>query len=486
MNTVESRMNTINGLLLRAVFLIMILRIPSFSQESYDPQGTVYNQIAPLIQGKYGQGYDFSYTMFDTAVYYSEDDNIQDPYGTLKGCVLFSAYKFDSLNYTPPDTFIVGMIKNGQIIWDDFPGSGRNLSDDHFYGTLLYSQDINSDGEVDLVFANARWNSLGDREAAIVYIEILSWNGTSGRFVSGDMIGSGGVDLLDVDGSGIKCLRAKLLTQDEISLDMFKTSTFPYVTYGWNGTQYGLWPSVRQIPIDELLPANRFQATVTCRISMEDGAYEYLYSVSNHSESEQKIESFYISSARNIISKFAPIGWSKGTSRTTGGPFFDVDLNKRRFMIKPGSSINGFMTKSATLPAIVRYYLLGYNGTVCCGHLEQYSQYIYNYSLAGFTLGTRDTTTTIGASQWPDTLIGYVTQSRALGWIKDQPTADKYLSYFSSVRAQLVQGDSVGARAVLQQVLRDVDIDSTTNLTSEAYALLRYNTEYLVDKLRQK
>jgi hypothetical protein len=72
-----------------------------------------------------------------------------------------------------------------------------------------------------------------------------------------------------------------------------------------------------------------------------------------------------------------------------------------------------------------------------------------------------------------------------LGWIKDQVTANKYLSYFSSARTKLVQHDSVGSRSVLLQVLHDVDIDSASTLTSEAYALLRFNTEYLTNKLPQ-
>jgi hypothetical protein len=58
----------------------------------------------------------------------------------------------------------------------------------------------------------------------------------------------GRVDLLDVDGSGIKCLRVQLVTEDETSRDEFKTSTFPYVTYGWDRTEYGFWLTVRQIP----------------------------------------------------------------------------------------------------------------------------------------------------------------------------------------------------------------------------------------------
>ncbi len=46
-----------------------------------------------------------------------------------------------------------------------------------------------------------------------------------------------------------------------------------------------------------------------------------------------------------------------------------------------------------------------------------------------------------------------------------------------------MNGDTSPARAFLQTVLTDVDIDSSSTLSSEAYALLRYNTEYLLEQL---
>jgi phosphoribosyl-AMP cyclohydrolase len=101
----------------------------------------------------------------------------------------------------------------------------------------------------------------------------------------------------------------------------------------------------------------------------------------------------------------------------------------------------------------------------------------------GWTVGPTAPPLDLVPTVWLDTLSSYTSQSLLLGWITTQAIADKYLSYFSSARAELVQGDSAGARTPLQQVLRDVDIDSTTNLTSEAYALIRYNTEYLLSQL---
>jgi hypothetical protein len=48
----------------------------------------------------------------------------------------------------------------------------------------------------------------------------------------------------------------------------------------------------------------------------------------------------------------------------------------------------------------------------------------------------------------------------------------------------LQSNDIAGARAMLESVLRNVRQDSTGTLTGEAYALLRFNTEYLLHQLR--
>jgi hypothetical protein len=82
-----------------------------------------------------------------------------------------------------------------------------------------------------------------------------------------------------------------------------------------------------------------------------------------------------------------------------------------------------------------------------------------------------------------NSLLQDVSAMHKLGWIRDQSTADKYLGYFSTAKTQLEQNNTAGARTTLQSVLHDVDVDSSSTLTSEAYALLRYNTEYLLNQL---
>ncbi len=84
---------------------------------------------------------------------------------------------------------------------------------------------------------------------------------------------------------------------------------------------------------------------------------------------------------------------------------------------------------------------------------------------------------------WLDTLTSYTTRSHDLGWITTQPTADKYLAFFISAKALLRANNIGAARATLNSVLTSVNQDSSSTLTSEAYALLRFNTEYLLDHL---
>ncbi|HEX9829492.1 MAG TPA: hypothetical protein VGB10_04705 [Bacteroidota bacterium] len=90
---------------------------------------------------------------------------------------------------------------------------------------------------------------------------------------------------------------------------------------------------------------------------------------------------------------------------------------------------------------------------------------------------------TFNSTSFLDTLLSYTTQSRSLEWITTQATADKYTSYFTSAKSNIQQNNINAARATLQQVLSDVNVDSSSTLTSEAYALLRFNTEYLLSQL---
>lgn len=235
--------------IIRRLILILLLvycvsNSSLYAQARYDPQGTVKSQLMNLVHERYGSGYNsIGFLVLDSLIFYSSTDkqDIQDPYKTLQGCILFST----SVNNgeSEPDTFISGMVKNGQIIWDNAPGGHMLLTEDP-----LYAQDINKGGEVDLLLAQSERNSDAmERPPFLYYYYILSWNGTRGKFINGFdslglsvLLGSDYCQLLVVNGDGIKEITTAL---PDIDMDWgaYKTRTFPNITYSWNGTQYGLW-----------------------------------------------------------------------------------------------------------------------------------------------------------------------------------------------------------------------------------------------------
>jgi hypothetical protein len=455
------------------------------AQNRFDPQGMIQSQLTDLVQARYGSDFQFvAYNIIDSLIYYSKSnlENIQDPYGTLKGCILFSVHKANLEG--APDTFVVGMLKNGQIIWDNAPGTIADLG-----GDLLYAQDINSDGEVDLLISEIddEFLSIG-KPPFLYYLYILSWNGLRGRFVNSiredqtsAMIGDGGFELVDKTGDGIKEVKVALPDID-IDWDEYKTSTYPYITYGWNGSQYGFWPNTGQIGENEFLPANKLQASVKCNVRKADGLFHYDYAVSNASISRQMISDIYVGGMDDTTENLAPALWQSGSSRYVGGRAFIKYAPGTYYLIHPGHTQDGFRTISSVLPTIVKYYVQGYTQPAF-GTEEEERQNIYNNSVNGYTLGTSETSGSFILLDFLDTLTSYTTQSRTLGWIKDQTTANKYLGYFSSAKTSLQQNNIASTRTTLQQILQDANIDSTSNLTSEAYALIHFNTEYLLAQL---
>ncbi len=483
---------------LYAIFILLIICYDvsrgQIYPRSYDQNKEIKNRIAPLIHGKYGAQYDFTYHVFDTVIQYSKkwnDGRIEDPYGTIKGCILFSVIipsHYDKQNALgpPQDTNIVGMIRDGRIIWDNFPGEVKSGAG------LLYAQDLNNDGEIDLVFSETDKTSLylGRSGPFLSYLHILSWNGTRGRFISAEMEGCDrDYYPIDIDGDGIMEIRASLPpeveTYDEFQNGTykFKTSTYPLVTYGWNGSQYGLWPNVRQIKMEEFLPANRMKVAIKCCVEKQIDKFNYSYTVTNDSTSKQKISQIYIGGLEDTTQAQAPLYWFSSSSRYIKCRLFILNPIHEEGLINPGTKRSGFYTLSPVLPNIVKYYVQGYNFIVAFGTDEQQRQDIYNNSVIGFTLGTRDTSIKIDSIAWCDTLASFTARSRDLGWIKQQPTSDKYTGYFSTAKTALQKNQISLTRSTLTQVLHDVDVDSSSTLTSEAYALIKYNTEYLLAHL---
>ena len=212
------------------------------SQGRYDPQGVVRKQLLKLAATKYGPEFsDVGYSILDSLIAHSlvENHDIRDLYGTLKGCILFSTFK--DKHEAEPDTFIVGVARDGQIVWDNAPGSLADVG-----GDLLYAQDINNDGEVDLLVTEVDREYALMRGPSLSYLYILSWNGIRGRFINAFEAEGGSAligctfELARKDRTGARQIVSSLPNLDFEWRD-YRTKAFPQVTYTWNGKQYALW-----------------------------------------------------------------------------------------------------------------------------------------------------------------------------------------------------------------------------------------------------
>ncbi|MEW5798457.1 MAG: hypothetical protein AB1728_05580 [Bacteroidota bacterium] len=228
---------------------------------------------------------------------------------------------------------------------------------------------------------------------------------------------------------------------------------------------------------------NKVDEKVLSNVVKIDTQFQTSYSIVSLMTSEQKIWAFDIPIETQIRNPTSPIGWiaitGRGVNRIGWGGRDSI------FFIFPGNQLAGFGFESSGLPGIINYYVQGWISppTLDFEPDSIVGGNFLNDSKKGKTIGVKQIPNPFVTTIFLDTLTSYTTQSRALGWITTQQIADKYLGYFATAKTQLQANNISGVTTTLQQVLTDVNVDSSSTLTSEAYALLRFNTEYLIAHL---
>jgi hypothetical protein len=195
--------------------------------------------------------------------------------------------------------------------------------------------------------------------------------------------------------------------------------------------------------------------------------------------------SFSVPGVKPLRFRRSTIEW---TSVDTVASLDELDFPNQH-QVLPGDSIL-LSVRSKALPTIVRSWATGWTKPVT---EEQYD------SLAGLgfrprawykdarertTIGPTSSLSSSPLFSFVDSLKDFVAQSCSLGWILSQTTMDNYLQLFTNIEDNVVQFNLKLARARIDTVLQQANIDSSSALTSEAYALIRFNTEYLRDKLK--
>lgn len=402
---------------------------------------------------------------------------IDDEYGKLNNCIIFTAAINGAIKNVKG---IIGVYKANQIIWySDFI-----IPDDEIYGGGFIDkiEDINNDGKVEIMTV---WESIGGASYHTKTLFVHSWDGDQGSLA------------VDISGGGstIICYETKLFEYIDVDGNgKWEIISFGYIdntpsVFEWDGTKYAASETIELDSINVFFPRNNFTPIVSASVEKIDDKFIYSYKVENSSNSAQSINEFDVYGFDDYNKIYGSITVENSDVTTTAkdweGFRLRTSVSWDGYPIRPGKSLSGFTYSTYSLPIIGKTYLRGYNYSLYPGDYENNTgieDYLRN-SVIVKTVAAKLTTKPFDPYDILDSLINYNNESHFLGWIKNQLTADKYSNYFTTAKTQFQQNNIAAVKNTLNQVLHDVDIDSTANLTSEAYALLRYNTEYLRDNL---
>jgi ElaB/YqjD/DUF883 family membrane-anchored ribosome-binding protein len=224
-----------------------------------------------------------------------------------------------------------------------------------------------------------------------------------------------------------------------------------------------------------------------------------------------------------------PVGFPSLPPRwgSTWGNKWTAHLSNLRNPVKPSQTISGLVMMSRGLPGLRRMIVKpDFQDDLLFPSIEDTvfwkvpaTRFIDSIRAAvnfyGWTIGPIAPPLDFSASIWIDTLLSYTRQSAHLGWLgrerdddcddderPDDGIVKNIEQRLQKAKRELMKGDSVQARKELEKLVQKVERiwkrsqeeekkhkrdrwerKDNVIMTTEAYALLKYNTEYLADRL---
>jgi len=452
------------------LFVFVVAKIAIGQAGHGTTQETIKN-IRTQIKSKFNEEYLVNVYNVDNSSSFSVWEvkkGISDPFNTLDGMQIFLADAMRQDDGSYPNSFI-GIYKSGNIIWH----SGRDINSIAMVNSKLFGVcNLNKTKKVDII---TKWQ-VGMR-GSNVELWITSWDGNSGKWInkiddqghSNLKLKSGSIKFIDQEGDGIKEIVGKNYDLEQ-------------VLYKWNGQNYVLDGKFEDIT-DIQVPKNNLQANVSAEVSSKDNELVFNYKIANSKSSQQGIQGFAIETDFKSAKLQAPENWWKI-------PFTDQKLMRwfispvldqpEKVTIKAGKEKSSFGFSSADiLPRPVRYYIQGYNGGT------NSKEDILTNSIKGITLGPEDYPDPFNPVVVTDSLRSYVSQSCELEWITNRGICKSFDSKLDNIKRQLERGNLNTAANTLQAFLNELEALKEKQISSEAYGLLYYNGQYLLDKLRE-
>lgn len=153
--------------------------------------------------------------------------------------------------------------------------------------------------------------------------------------------------------------------------------------------------------------------------------------------------------------------------------------------VPPGKKQEGFSFVSARLPGIVPCYARGaqftsifYGGeTEAMGRLMHQNSRLFLY---GKTVGPVLESPPKDPAKTLKQLREWLVESQELGWINDGDLAARLSSMLEATRGYWQDGSETSARQELVEIIAVAEEERDTGITSELYAILKFNAEALL------
>ena len=191
-----------------------------------------------------------------------------------------------------------------------------------------------------------------------------------------------------------------------------------------------------------------------------------------------------------------PQGWIYDIGETAGASqsYASWGPLEETFLVRPGNSLQGFDIKSYGLPGLreVRVYpwVLDYVPPDLT-EWEQLDAFYSQFTFRTKTIGPVAPKINFVAIDFLNYLISLAHESFNLGWLKNAGTQQSLLAKLTNAKRQLENGNNTPAKNMIGAFLNELsgascqELSCPNNkpLTSEAYALLFFNGQYLYDRL---
>jgi len=246
-------------------------------------------------------------------------------------------------------------------------------------------------------------------------------------------------------------------------------------------------------------PRNKIDLIVKVYIIFKNNLYYYEYTLTSNPSSSQRIWLFAVdpldpAKGKNQtydekgVEQKAPLGWKT----TTGTPGLKVTAlwgASEGHEIVSGTSTEGFLYATPTLPGITNYYAEGWAPIpeISCEFDDPIPGYDdltpYGPGVTGKTIGPVEPPVIFNPSSFLSYIINLKKEAFNLGWITNKGIEQSLNTKLENAKRKLDAGDTKTAKNILNAFLNEVEAQKDKHLTSEAYGLLKYNVQYFIERL---